>query len=421
MSRDLVNKVKNCARCKKFEGAPPIAKLQKLPCSGPGEILHIDFTTIEETIDLQAKPEIRNVLVMQDHFSKHVVAYVVKDQTARTAAVTLRQGYFGLFGAPAYLVSDRGKAFTGHVVTDLCKLYGVQKLRTSSYHAQTNGQVERMNQTLMRLIGKLDEDKKACWSQYLPELLLAYNSTRSAVTGYSPHFLFFGRRPRIPVDYQFPTVRDPPHTTKLEESVAVTQKRLKEAFAMARQLTSEEAVRQQRHYDRKAGAVALQPGDIVMVRTDRFVGKRKIKDRWQDGGYVVVEQLSDWPVYKVKCPPSANKHKSSYQILHRNHLMLVPSEDDTPQETATLQVAVAIVLNANIEPFLEKLDSASAESGRYASPLLTRQGDGSAPHVWLNGEFRSPLQTSLLPEAPKSPPDVENNEGLRLRPGITGY
>ena len=82
MSRDLVNKVKNCARCKKFEGAPPIAKLQKLPCSGPGEILHIDFTTIEETIDLQTKPEIRNVLVMQDHFSKHVVTYVVKDQTA---------------------------------------------------------------------------------------------------------------------------------------------------------------------------------------------------------------------------------------------------------------------------------------------------------------------------------------------------
>ena len=85
---------------------------------------------------------------------------------------------------------------------------------------------------------------------------------------------------------------------------------------MARQLTSEEAVRQQRHYDRKAGAVALQPGDVVMVHTDRFIGKRKIKNRWQDGGYVVVEQLSDWPIYKVKCPPSTSKCKSSYQILH---------------------------------------------------------------------------------------------------------
>ena len=120
------------------------------------------------------------------------------------------------------------------MVESLTKLYGVQKLRTSLYHAQNNGQVEQMKQTLIRMIGKLDEEKKAHWSEYLPELLLSYNSTHSAVTGYSPHFLFFGRRPRIPVDFQFPTIRDLPHNAKLEESVADLQKRLKEAFEMAR-------------------------------------------------------------------------------------------------------------------------------------------------------------------------------------------
>ena len=86
---------------------------------------------------------------------------------------------------PTYSVTKE-KSFTAMVVEDLCKLYGVKKLRTSSYHAQTNGQVERMNQTLIHLIGKLDEDKKACWLKHLPELLMAYNSTCSAVTGYSP-------------------------------------------------------------------------------------------------------------------------------------------------------------------------------------------------------------------------------------------
>ena len=249
MTRDMTNKVKNCAHCKKYEGSPPIAKLQKLPCSRPGELLHIDFTMIEETVGLHKEPIIRNVLIMQDHFSKHVVAYVVKDQKARTAAEAPRSGYFGLFGAPAYLLSDKGKSFTATVVEDLCTLYGVKKLRTSSYHAQINGQVERMNQTLIHLIGKLDEDKKACWSKHLPELLMAYNSTCLAVVGYSPHFLLFGRRLRIPVDYLFLTLRDMPHKSKLEESVALHQKRLKEAFAMARQLTSEEAVRQQCHYN----------------------------------------------------------------------------------------------------------------------------------------------------------------------------
>ena len=67
----------------------------------------------------------------------------------------------------------------------------------------------------------------------------------------------------------------------MEVSVAAMQKRLKEAFAVARCLTSEEAAKQCHYYDPKAGAVALQPGNVVMVRTDGFVGKWKVKDRWE--------------------------------------------------------------------------------------------------------------------------------------------
>ena len=278
MTRDLRNCIKKCSRCRKYEAATPVAPMKPLTCSGPGELLHVDFTSIEETVPLKEEPIICNVLVLQDHFSKYVVAYVVKDQTARCTAETLRIWYFGLFGAPAYLVNDQGKAFMGHVITHLCELYGVQKLRTLPYHAQTNGQVECMNQTIIRMISKLEEDKKACWSKHLPELLMAYNATCSTVTGYSPYYLLFGRRPRIPVDYLFPTPRDSPHQTKMEVYVAAMQKRLKEAFAVARHLTSEEAAKQCRYYDRKAGAVALQPGDVVMVHTNGFVGKRKIKD-----------------------------------------------------------------------------------------------------------------------------------------------
>ena len=189
MARDLRNHIRKCGHCKKFEAALPIGPLKPLACSGPGEFLHVDFTSIEETVPLHQESVIRNVMVMQDHFSKYVVAYVVKDQTARTATEMLRNGYFGLFGAPVYLVSDQGKAFTGHLISNLCELCGVQKLRTSPYHAQTNGQVERMNQTIIRMIGKLEQDKKACWSEHLPEMLAAYNGTRSAVTVYSPYFL----------------------------------------------------------------------------------------------------------------------------------------------------------------------------------------------------------------------------------------
>ena len=80
------------------------------------------------------------------------------------------------------------------------------------------------------------------------------------------------------MDYLFPTLRDSPHQTNMEVSVVAMQKRLKEAFAVARHLTSEKTAKQHCYYDHKAGAVALQPGDIVIVHTNGFVGKRKVKD-----------------------------------------------------------------------------------------------------------------------------------------------
>ena len=361
MTRDLGICIKKCSHCRKCDAAPPVVPMKPLTCSGPRELLHVDFTSIEEMVPLKEESIICNVLVLQDHFSKYVGAYVVKDQTARTATKTLRIGYFRLFGAPAYLVSDQGKDFMGHVITHLCKLYGVQKLRTSPYHAQTNGQVERMNQTIICMIGKLEEDKKACWSKHLPEMLMAYNATQSAVTGCSPYYLLFGRRPRIPVDYLFPTLHDSPHQTKMEVPVAAMQKKLKEAFAVARHLTSEEAAKQCCYYDCKAGTVALQAGDIVMVHTDGFVGKRKVKDRWEDGSFVVESQLEDWPVYKVKCLTSDALQKPKYWILHRNHLLLVTNEDasDIPGQaqanvTPTVSNATPEAFSAGVS-LLEKL------------------------------------------------------------------
>ena len=307
---------------------------------------------------------------------------MVKDQTAQTAAETLRNGYFGLFNAPAYLISDQGKAFTGHIITHLCDLYGVQKLRTSPYHAQTNDQVECMNQTIICMIGKLEEDKKACWSKHLLELLLAYNATCSTVTRYSPYYLLFGRRLRIPVDYLFPTLHDSPHQTRMEVSVVTMQKRLKEAFAVARCLTSEEVAKQCCYYDRKAGAVALQPGDIVMVRIDGFVGKQKVKDQWEDEGFIIKSQLEDWPVYRVKCPTSDDRRKPKYRVLHRNCLLLVTNEDTSNIPGQAQAEVTPTVLNATPEAF-------SAGVGlleRLQPSLVTQQGGELTSRVLLNGK-----------------------------------
>ena len=83
----------------------------------------------------------------------------------------------------------RGRAFESEIIKSVCQAYGVHKLRTMPYHLPGNGPMERFHQTMAHMIGKLDQDEKADWLLYLPALVQAYNGTRSAVTGYSPHYL----------------------------------------------------------------------------------------------------------------------------------------------------------------------------------------------------------------------------------------
>ena len=89
--------------------------------------------------------------------------------------------------------------------------------------------------------------------------------------------------------------------------------KLKLALVSARDTAILEAQRQKRHYDRKAGAVELHPGDKVLVKLDAFRGQWwKLKNRWRDALYTVVKRMVDGiPAYEVK--NDANKKR---QVLH---------------------------------------------------------------------------------------------------------
>ena len=146
---------------------------------------------------------VKNILVMTDHFTRYALAVVTKDQTAKTVAKVFYEHFIAVFRAHTKLLSNRGTNFTSSLVKELCSAFGIQKCRTTAYHAQCNGQEEHFHQTLCRMIGKLSHDKKTQSEQHLLELLQAYNSTQSVVTGYLPHYLIFGRCPHLPVDYYF--------------------------------------------------------------------------------------------------------------------------------------------------------------------------------------------------------------------------
>ena len=85
--------------------------LQPIIVTAPLELLHNDFTSIETTMELDQPPNVVNVLVFCDHFMKHIMAYVTPNQTAKTVAMFLWQGYILICGAPAKLLSNQGANF----------------------------------------------------------------------------------------------------------------------------------------------------------------------------------------------------------------------------------------------------------------------------------------------------------------------
>ena len=176
---------------------------------------------------------------------------------------------------------------------------------------------------LFHMIGKLSCDKKAQWEQHLPELLQAYNSTQSVVTGYSPHYLMFGRHPRLPVDYYFPTVSAYEHSRCTTAYVMEVRRCFKEAFTEAHLQTNCEAKKEKCYYDRATSTMQLVPGDMVLMKNDAYQGKWKVKDQWSETEYVVVHQVADGvPAYEVK------DEAGNVKTVHHNRLFLVA----TPME-----------------------------------------------------------------------------------------
>ena len=111
----------------------------------PPELVHVEFTSIQMTMELNQPPSVKNVLILTDHFTRYAMAFITKDQKAKTIAHILYEQFILVFGEPAKLLSDCGMNFTSTLVKELCSAFGIQKCRMTAYHIQCNGQVERFH------------------------------------------------------------------------------------------------------------------------------------------------------------------------------------------------------------------------------------------------------------------------------------
>ena len=91
------------------------------------ELIHIDFTSVELTMELNKLPSVKNVLVITDHFMHYALVVVTKDQMAETVAKVLYERFIAVFGMPAKLLSDHRANFTSALVEELCATFGIQK------------------------------------------------------------------------------------------------------------------------------------------------------------------------------------------------------------------------------------------------------------------------------------------------------
>ena len=96
------------------------------------------------------------------------------------------------YGFPARIHSDQRQNFESKLIKELCQIARVEKSRTTLYHPMGNGQVERFNQTLLQMLGTIEEYQKSDWKTHVLTLVHAYNTTFHDSTGFSPFFLMFG-------------------------------------------------------------------------------------------------------------------------------------------------------------------------------------------------------------------------------------
>jgi len=239
------------------------------------------------------------LLVVQDYFTKWADAIPLPNQKAVTITKAL-VNLFATMGLPQILHSDQGQNFESAILKQTLDAFGVQKSRTTAYHPQGDGLVERFNRSLLQLL-RTYIDKESDWEKHLPLALYAYRTAVHASTGVSPHVLMFGREPRSLL-----------FDSQCSFDAGSYQQYLKAKLAELQDLVESNLVRsaghQKTHYDKQSTTPSFVVHDKVWLSVPTA---GKLQPRWE----------GDWKVTAIKSPVTIqiyNGRKS--KVVHSNRL-----------------------------------------------------------------------------------------------------
>jgi hypothetical protein len=289
---DAINKVvKDCYRCQLSESNPKREKPKHVvpipPVPLPFERWGVDFiqdlpTTLSGN---------KHIVTAIDYATRWVVAKAVPNRDKETVIKFLYNDILVNYMAPFEILTDRGNAFLSDAVEEFEKKHGIRHKRTTPYHPQTNGMVERMHSMLGHGITTLCEGQPDRWDEFLPQTLMAVRSRTHSVTGYSPFELLYGVKPRFMFDKDPPPCTMQP-VTELEEEEKLGWARIRAAqsFGQMRAAAYERSQMQAKRIEKQHQAHPdsfnkFKIGDKVKLK---HFEKLKFEFNWK-GPYQIVD------------------------------------------------------------------------------------------------------------------------------------
>jgi len=202
------------------------------------------------------------MITVLDHFTKYAFAFPVRSHDAITVAKYLVERVFLMYGVPTQLLSDRGAEFEGSVMSEVCRLMEIDKIRTTSYRPSTNRAMERVHRALNTMLRKIVSEQQRDWDNHVAYVLAAYNATEHSATGYTPNMLVYGQELRFSNELMYADVGD--NEITLISSIAFVAERqalFQRAFTLAREMLSRAAEQSKKRYDMRVKPTPYEVGD----------------------------------------------------------------------------------------------------------------------------------------------------------------
>eukprot|EP00731_Ephydatia_muelleri_P029828 Em0021g351a len=183
MYTDVLQFCRSCPECAIATGGgrPVKPLLSPIPVQRPFQIFGVDLMELPATSQGN-----KYVVVFQDFFSKWPLVFPVPDQKSERIVKLLADEIIPFCGVPEALLSDRGTNLLSHLMLDVCRALGIQKLNTTAYHPQCDGMVERFNRTLKTALRKHAAKFGNQWDRYLSGVLAPLESSLLPVENLTP-------------------------------------------------------------------------------------------------------------------------------------------------------------------------------------------------------------------------------------------